>query len=360
MARWDTRVPSFRGARWVVAVFLAILLQLPLLLGIDALLGTGRVLMDTNPLRHDAVAELETLPAEDLEEARDAFEEFRPEDRPEEIDGTEEPVGQIVDIAPPEREEMPERANYSARYASKVREEVRAREPTPDQSLPKAPVSPKRAATRERSAARGEQGRDRETETTPPETPSETPAAAADGSEPSERVAARPRRRDGGETLSPSSAGRDPFENVRSLGKPYASDDYLGQVGKTGDANLLNTMPFRYIGFFERIKEGVRREWSPNQVYQRRDPTGELFGYKDRMTVLKVVLDRNGYLEDTVVVRTSGLNFLDEEAKRAMWAASPFLNPPRALVKEDDKIRFEFGFVFLIASSRNSFFWKLQ
>jgi TonB family protein len=127
-----------------------------------------------------------------------------------------------------------------------------------------------------------------------------------------------------------------------------------------GDETALNAMPYRYIGFFERVKDGVRREWDPNRVYGPRDPTGGSFGYKDRMTVLKVTLDRRGKLLDATVVSSCGLGFLDDEAKRAMWAASPFVNPPEGLVAGDGRIRFEFGFVFLLSSAKHKLFWRLE
>jgi DNA ligase (NAD+) len=49
-----------------------------------------------------------------------------------------------------------------------------------------------------------------------------------------------------------------------------------------------------------------------------------------------------------------------DEAKRAMWAASPFTNPPEGLVAADGRIRFEFGFVFLLSSAKHRLFWRLE
>ena len=352
---------TFRGARWVVAFLVGLLIQLPFFYGIHLLLDSGGDLDSLSSIRHNQTAEFEFSPPEQISPAADdEFVEYRQPEPPEIIDGTEVPVGQIVDISPPESEEIPDHANFSARYASKVKEEIRALDPTEDQELPRAPHAPKRSAVRERRTSSGDQGADKASSTVPASASDQVPAPSEEGTEGARDAVARPMQKEGGPTFSPSQAGRDPFDNVRSLGRPFASDDYLGHIEKTGETNVLNTMPYRYIGFFERVKSGVRREWSPNRVYRHRDPSGDLFGYKDRMTVLRVILDRNGYLEDATVLRTSGLKFLDEEAKRAMWAAAPFLNPPGGLIKDDSKIRFEFGFVFLIASSKNQVFWKLR
>jgi TonB family protein len=189
------------------------------------------------------------------------------------------------------------------------------------------------------------------------------PAQAAEGLEPpkpkggSQSVATRDALREG---FGPAALGRDPFDNVKTMGRRDASDDSLPRVGAGEDESALNAMPYRYIGFFERVKDAVRREWDPNAAYGPRDPTGAAFGYKDRMTVLKVVLDRRGKLLDAVVVSSCGLGFLDDEAKRAMWAASPYANPPEGLVGDDGRIKFEFGFVFLLSSARHKLFWRLQ
>ena len=361
MSRWEQSTSTSRGARWGKAFVIALLVQLPLFTMVQVLLESRDGLDSMHPLKRDNVAELElTRDEAAATTAEDPFEEYQAQESPEPIDGTEIPVGQIVDIAPPEVEEIPEHANFSARYASKVKEEIRALKPTEEQTRPRVPHSSEKTAMRARRASQGEQGADKATSHAPAASTDEVPAPAEDGTEGAREAMARPLQKEGGVTMSPSDGGRDAFENVRALGRPFASDDYLGHIEKTGETNVLNTMPYRYIGFFERVKAGVRREWSPNNVYQRRDPSGDLYGYKDRMTVLRVVLDRNGYLEDATVLRTSGLKFLDEEAKRAMWAASPFINPPDGLLKDDSKIRFEFGFVFLIASSNNRVFWKLR
>ena len=360
MSRWEKKPAAYRGVSWLQAFVLALVVQVPLFLLVQSLLESRDGLSELNSLQRDLTAELELTTDDAAASEDELFEEYTAQDPPELIDGTEVPIGQIVEIAPPEIEEIPDHANFSARYASKVKEEMRALEPVDEKEPSRVPHAPKKSATRERRASRGEQGADKASAETPESATDDVPSPAEDGTEGARQAMARPLQKEGGAVVSPSDSGNDPYENVRALGKPYASDDYLGQVDKTGETNVLNTMPFRYIGFFERVKAGVRREWSPNNVYRRRDPSGELYGYKDRMTVLRIVLDREGYLEDATVLRTSGLKFLDEEAKRAMWAAAPFLNPPDGLLKSDSKIRFEFGFVFLIASSNNRVFWKLQ
>ena len=51
--------------------------------------------------------------------------------------------------------------------------------------------------------------------------------------------------------------------------------------------------------------------------------------------LVDIVLDPEGRLRDTRLVRGTGLDFFDRECLRAIAAAAPFPNPPRALVGAD-------------------------
>lgn len=123
---------------------------------------------------------------------------------------------------------------------------------------------------------------------------------------------------------------------------------------KEGDATLLNTKRYIYASFFNRVKKQVAQHWSPNTVYRRRDPYGNVYGVRSRSTTLYIELKKNGELTKVSVVRSCGLSFLDREAMRAFKAAHPFPNPPQALAGKDGKIRFKFNF-YLQVSSRPGF-----
>ncbi|MEM9493213.1 MAG: energy transducer TonB, partial [Myxococcota bacterium] len=116
-----------------------------------------------------------------------------------------------------------------------------------------------------------------------------------------------------------------------------------------GEITALNTRRWKYASFFNRMKRRIHQEWQPNVVYQRRDPRGNVYGTKDRVTLLRISLSPTGRVTDIVVARPSGVDFLDEEAIRAVRAAQPFPNPPQALVDERSRqIVFNFGFRFEI------------
>ena len=77
---------------------------------------------------------------------------------------------------------------------------------------------------------------------------------------------------------------------------------------------------------------------------RRRDPTGEMYGWRDRRTILAVTLDKAGASRTWRSRRARGVDFLDEEAMRPFKRAQPFPNPPPALLDADGQIKFSFGF----------------
>jgi hypothetical protein len=64
-----------------------------------------------------------------------------------------------------------------------------------------------------------------------------------------------------------------------------------------GNGTYLNTREWKYSSFFNRIKQYVGMHWDPNTVVRTRDPTGEIFLYKDRYTVVAVTLDHRAAQE---------------------------------------------------------------
>ena len=78
-------------------------------------------------------------------------------------------------------------------------------------------------------------------------------------------------------------------------------------------------------------------------------------GRKDRYTVLRVTLDREGAVKKVRVTRESGLDFLDQEASRAFMAASPFPNPPKGLQNSEGEVDVPFGFMFEISNRQFRF-----
>jgi len=136
--------------------------------------------------------------------------------------------------------------------------------------------------------------------------------------------------------LMPSSAVMDQI--VGSAPSDLRDDDL-----EEGDATMLNTKQWKYASFFNRVKQGVSWAWEPGEKLRRRDPTGAVFAGKDRVTVLSVTLDAEGNLKDVDVTRSSGLDFLDEEAVAAFQKAQPFPRPPPGMMT-GGQVVFDFSF----------------
>lgn len=163
----------------------------------------------------------------------------------------------------------------------------------------------------------------------------------------------------GASLLVPSTSAASAMANLQALDDAgdLTSNDHLPDVER-GRQTVLNANQYRYADFFMRVKQQVEKHWRPSDVYLRRDPTGQAYGVKDRYTVLRVDLDKGGKVLALTTTRPSGLDFMDEEAKRAFREAAPFLNPPEDLVGGDGKIRFEFGFYFEITGGKYRFQWR--
>ncbi|MFO0597482.1 MAG: cell envelope integrity protein TolA [Myxococcaceae bacterium] len=143
--------------------------------------------------------------------------------------------------------------------------------------------------------------------------------------------------------LLPSSAVVDKITGA-------AANDFLKDVDE-GDGTYLSTREWRYASFFNRVKQSVGQNWQPTESLRLRDPTGQIYGGRDRYTILNVTLDGSGRLKDAFVDKSSGLDFLDLEAIKAFERAQPFPNPPPGLLANDQTVRFQFGF-FLELSGR--------
>jgi TonB family protein len=144
---------------------------------------------------------------------------------------------------------------------------------------------------------------------------------------------------------------------ARTFGR-RGSLDYLEDV-EAGAENLLNTKRTKFASFFNRVRNGVSQHWHPEVIHAARDPHGKIYGTKTRTTRLRISLNRDGSVHRIWVDRPSGVDYLDEEAIRAVRAAAPFTNPPRQLMDgETGLIDFSFNFILMIDGSKRIFRYK--
>ena len=113
---------------------------------------------------------------------------------------------------------------------------------------------------------------------------------------------------------------------------------------EAGDETILNTRAYKHSWFFNRVVGALYQHWRANEAHRAHDPTGKVYGIRDRKTVIAVVLDGSGNLIDARILETSGAPHLDDEAIAAFRRAQPFPNPPSELSDTDGRIRFPMGF----------------
>ncbi|MEE9385690.1 MAG: TonB family protein [Nannocystaceae bacterium] len=126
-----------------------------------------------------------------------------------------------------------------------------------------------------------------------------------------------------------------------------------------GAETILNTRRNRFASFFNRVRDAVAQNWHPAAIHTARDPHGNVYGNKTRVTRLRIVLAPDGTVRGITIDRPAGVGYLDEEAIRAVRAAQPFTHPPAQLVDpETGLIDFSFSFILLVDGSRRIFRYR--
>ena len=133
------------------------------------------------------------------------------------------------------------------------------------------------------------------------------------------------------------------------------SNDYLKNVEEKS-VTSLNTLAYVYTGYFLKLKNRLSKEWDPNRAYRTNDPYRKRYGIRDRYTVLTVTIKKDGYLKKIKVKESSGLPFLDKEAIRAFEKGQPYKIVPKGILKGNDFFTINFGFYVDNPSSTSVFY----
>ncbi len=165
-----------------------------------------------------------------------------------------------------------------------------------------------------------------------------------------------PRGQSGAGGGAPDVPNLKPTPEVLERALGGGSVDHVDDAAEA-DETALNAKKFVHASFFNRLARAVRQNWSPGTVLRRLDPTGQVYGFKTRVTGVRVSLTTTGAIARIVVVSPSGISALDDEAVRAFNAAGPFVNPPTVLADSDGLITFTFGFYFEASEPSSS--WRV-
>ncbi len=326
-------------------------------------------------------------------------EEKRREEEAKKEQEQQKAPGQVVDLPRPAIEQRPDKSDYVSEYDSKVDHQTKApasrdRSGAPAQPLPPTPAVaaapphpvglPHAAEAPAHGDHAGQSGAEPRVASAGGSPESSEAPPAADGTLP---MAGRPTKAATGSggtrtgrlaAAGGSSAvgdsgpqGEPPTPTTmpnltptremleRAVGRGAGSMDYLHDVDD-GDATALNSKKWLHAVFFNRVKRAVAQEWHADLVYMAHDPTGHIYGVKDRVTVLRVHLMPDGSLVGSDLVQSSGVDFLDDEAIAAFKKAAPFQNPPAALVEGDGRIHFNFAFVMELSGRSSMKVYKYE
>lgn len=148
-------------------------------------------------------------------------------------------------------------------------------------------------------------------------------------------------------TRSPASEAIKGLENGDPLSQGLsATNDYVEDV-TLGDFTHLNTVEYKFYGFFHRIRQKLEQFWGKsiqekaNSIFRqgRRLPASE-----NLITSLQVTLNSRGEIVAVKIMGTSGVKELDDAAIESFNQAGPFPNPPKDLLV-NGKAVIEWGFV---------------
>jgi TonB family protein len=135
-------------------------------------------------------------------------------------------------------------------------------------------------------------------------------------------------------------SGKDINRSVSS------TNDYLQDI-PLGDLTNLNSVEYKYYGFYHRIRQKLEQFWGRSLYAKaeqmakegRRVPASE-----EVITSLVITLDPQGEIVAIKIVGSSGIKELDDAAIESFNEAGPFPNPPKGLIV-DGKVTLEWGFV---------------
>lgn len=124
-----------------------------------------------------------------------------------------------------------------------------------------------------------------------------------------------------------------------------ATNDYVEEV-KLGDFTHLNTVEYKYYGFFFRIRQKLEQFWgkSIHEKSQALFRSGRSIASQDYVTSLQVTLNVKGEIIRVKILGASGVKELDDAAVESFNNAGPFPNPPKDLLV-NGMATIEWGFV---------------
>ncbi len=247
--------------------------------------------------------------------------------------------GQIVEVAAPDVEQMPENARFLAEHNQRVEQETRSQRFMVNPEV-LAPKYSKNMQERKKEAKASEGDA---------ESPSETPKAdASERFDPKRNgtLAQLPQKL---QLASAGGSASDAEEASELSGAPQ--NDRLDV--KRGDSTQLNTKEFLYASYLLRIRRLVNYYWNQNLENL---PASVRLARPEYTTQVRPILDASGNLESIAVQVASGSPELDNAVIQAFRLAGPYPNPPEGLVGKDGRVVLpNMGFTVTLGMAQNPY-----
>jgi len=112
-----------------------------------------------------------------------------------------------------------------------------------------------------------------------------------------------------------------------------------------GSENMLNTKQSIYYSFYSRLYEAIGPIW---QSRAREVPYRRQLSPGDYVTIVDIVLDRDGNLVETRYLQSAGVADFDDAVESSWRKIGRFPNPPRGLLNAEGKLHIVWSFTFQI------------
>lgn len=170
----------------------------------------------------------------------------------------------------------------------------------------------------------------------------------------SRTAATLPGAGEGGSELERLSARDLGLGAAHGLGLAGDYEQLLKEI-PVGSENRINTKEFRHYAFYERVKEQLKKHWSP-EVQERALRSAEngrpVVGTKPLVTRVAVFLDTEGAVARIRILKRSGSTQIDEVAVLAFERVGKFPNPPEGMFQDDGLARIHWEFILHPSEAR--------
>jgi TonB family protein len=351
-----------RRRRWWAAGLLAAVVHLQVIVLVGVLVWRfGPTRADLENAASVSVSTIDDETARKILAELDREEEKAREEEERKERDSIEPPGQVVELPPRAPSERPRKARFVSEQDSSVEKETKRLGRSPGAAAPpgllamREPPAPSPAPSPKPSPAPAPGP----PTPAPPAQPAPAPPTPQDpeGALAAERPRVEPEAGPAAPERDRAPGAQPPpslLPTSAQLANALAGGGTLDNLADIddGDATALNAKSWKFASFFNRVKRQVAEHWRPGIEYERRDPTGQVYGTGSWVTFLRIVLKPDGALASVIIQKTSGLEFLDDVAVEAVKRGQPYPNPPPQLVDPaSGVISSKFGFYFDVGSA---------